>query len=143
MPSVALTRLPTPVLAHVWSATHIQRRKHGTLESACCCCISHLAFIDITVLRIRPSDPDDASVPPRFRQVLLHPTSASDVRVDVDPATLAGTVGATSTSSVKKHPTFNFDHVLPENATQTELYDVATSGVIDDFMKGHNVTFLA
>lgn len=98
---------------------------------------------DLLVLRIRPSDPDDASVPPRFRNVLLHPTSASDVRVDVDPAMLAGSVGAISNGTTKKHPTFNFDHVLPEDATQTALYDVATTGVIDDFMKGHNVTFLA
>lgn len=105
--------------------------------------ISPVSWTDIAVLRIRPSDPDDASVPPRFRHVLLHPTSTSDVRIDVDPAMLAGSVGATSTGSVKKHPTFNFDHVLPEDATQTTLYDVATTGVIDDFMKGHNVTFLA
>jgi kinesin family protein 4/21/27 len=98
----------------------------------------------ILVLRIRPSDPDDASVPPRFRHVLVHPTSTSDVRVDVDPSALAGqAIGTGSTGSVKKHPTFNFDHVLPEDATQTALYDAAASGVIDDFMKGHNVTFLA
>jgi hypothetical protein len=95
------------------------------------------------VLRIRPSDPDDASVPPRFRQVLVHPTSTSDVRVDVDPAALAGHAMSGSTGSIKKHPTFNYDHVLPEDSTQVELYDAAASGVIDDFLKGHNVTFLA
>ena len=96
------------------------------------------------MLRIRPSDPNDTSVPPRFRQVLVHPTSTSDVRVDVDPAALAGqALGSGSTGSVKKHPTFNYDHVLPEDSTQVALYDAAASGLIDDFMKGHNVTFLA
>jgi hypothetical protein len=75
---------------------------------------------------------------------LVHPTSTWDVRLDVDPAALAGqAVGTGSIGAVKKHPTFNFDHVLPEDSTQMELYDAAASGVIDDFMKGHNVTFLA
>jgi len=32
---------------------------------------------------------------------------------------------------------------LGEDSTQVALYDAAASGVIDDFLKGHNVTFLA
>ena len=120
-----------------------QSQKVGTSESVCHFLSSFLTTL-IPVLRIRPSDPDDASVPPRFRQVLVHPTSASDVRVDVDPAALAGqALGSGSVGSVKKHPTFNYDHVLGEDSTQVALYDAAASGVIDDFLKGHNVTFLA
>nr|XP_019046236.1 hypothetical protein I302_04976 [Kwoniella bestiolae CBS 10118]OCF25166.1 hypothetical protein I302_04976 [Kwoniella bestiolae CBS 10118] len=96
------------------------------------------------VLRIRPSDPNDSSIPPRFRNVLVHPTSPSEVRLDVDPATLAGqAVGTSNAGGNKKHPLFNFDHVLGEQATQTELYDVTARETVDEFMKGHNVTFLA
>ncbi|WWC61786.1 uncharacterized protein I303_104371 [Kwoniella dejecticola CBS 10117] len=95
------------------------------------------------VLRIRPSDPNDPSVPPRFRTVLVHPTSPSEVRLDVDPATLAGQTVGSSHAAGKKHPLFNFDHVLGEQATQTELYDVTARETVDEFIKGHNVTFLA
>ena len=97
----------------------------------------------IAVLRIRPSDPDDASVPPRFRQVLVHPTSISDIRVDVDPATLAGHGASGSTSGSKRHPTFTYDHVLGEEASQVDLYDATAREVVDEFLRGHNVTFLA
>ncbi|ORX36741.1 hypothetical protein BD324DRAFT_651225 [Kockovaella imperatae] len=95
------------------------------------------------VLRIRPSDPDDASVPPRFRQTLVHPTTSTDIRVDVDPATLAGHAVTSSAAGVKRHPTFTFDHVLGENANQVDLYDVTAKDVVGEFLKGHNVTFLA
>jgi kinesin family protein 4/21/27 len=94
------------------------------------------------VLRVRPSNPDDASVPPRFRQVLLHPTSPTDVRVDVDPAALAGQT-PTAGGPSKRHPTFAFDHVLGEEASQEDLFDCTARDVVDDFLKGHNVTFLA
>ncbi|WVQ72410.1 hypothetical protein IAR50_001962 [Cryptococcus sp. DSM 104548] len=93
------------------------------------------------VLRIRPSDPNDASIPPRYRSVLVHPTSQTDIRVDVDPATLAGHAGTSSNS--KKHPTFTFDNVLGEDSAQTDLYDATAGENVDEFMKGHNVTFLA
>ncbi|WVQ67744.1 uncharacterized protein L199_005949 [Kwoniella botswanensis] len=96
------------------------------------------------VLRLRPSDPNDSPVPPRFRNVLVHPTSSSEVRLDVDPATLAGqAIGTSHAGGNRKHPLFNFDHVLGEQATQTELYDVTAKETVDEFMKGHNVTFLA
>ncbi|WWC89409.1 uncharacterized protein L201_004333 [Kwoniella dendrophila CBS 6074] len=96
------------------------------------------------VLRLRPSDPNDSSIPPRFRNVLVHPTSSSDVRLDVDPATLAGqAVGTSHTNGNRRHPLFTFDHVLGEQATQTELYDVTARETVDEFMRGHNVTFLA
>ncbi|WRT66280.1 uncharacterized protein IL334_003233 [Kwoniella shivajii] len=96
------------------------------------------------VLRIRPSDPNDPSVPPRFRTVLVHPTSPSEVRLDVDPSALAGqAVGTSHAGGIKRHPTFTFDHVLGEQATQTELYDATSKESVDEFIKGHNVTFLA
>ena len=95
------------------------------------------------MLRIRPSDPDDASVPPRFRKVLVHPTSTSDVRVDVDPATLAGHGASASASSSKRHPTFAYDQILGEEASQVDLYDATARETVDEFLKGHNVTFLA
>nr|ODN97633.1 hypothetical protein L204_03052 [Cryptococcus depauperatus CBS 7855] len=95
------------------------------------------------VLRIRPSDPNDSSIPPRFRSVLVHPTSRAEIRVDVDPATLAGYgAGATNPSS-KRHPTFVFDNVLGEDAQQTDLYEATARDSVEEFMKGHNVTFLA
>ncbi|WWC70286.1 uncharacterized protein I206_104236 [Kwoniella pini CBS 10737] len=95
------------------------------------------------VLRLRPSDPNDPSVPPRFRTVLVHPTSPSEVRLDIDPAALAGQAVGSSHAAGKRHPLFNFDHVLGEQATQTELYDVTTRETVDEFMRGHNITFLA
>ncbi|WWD17351.1 hypothetical protein CI109_101792 [Kwoniella shandongensis] len=95
------------------------------------------------VLRIRPSYPEDPNVPPRFRSVLVHPTSQAEVRLDVDPATLAGHGTGSMGSGSKRHPTFTFDHVLGEEAGQTELYDVTARETVDEFVKGHNVTFLA
>ncbi|RXK40167.1 hypothetical protein M231_02625 [Tremella mesenterica] len=97
------------------------------------------------VVRIRPADADDPSVPPRFRQTLVHPISPSELRVDVDPAALAGNApGSLSlTGAGKRHPTFVFDHVLDEAASQVALYESTAKDVIDDFLKGHNVTFLA
>jgi hypothetical protein len=95
------------------------------------------------VLRIRPSDPDDPNVPPRFRHSVLHPSSLQEVSIDVDPATLAGQAPGLASGGGKKHTTFTFDHVLPESSTQVDLYDVTASGVIDEYLKGHNVTFLA
>ncbi|KIY36221.1 kinesin family member 21A [Cryptococcus gattii E566] len=94
------------------------------------------------VLRIRPSDPDDPSVPPRFRSVLVHPISKSDIRVDVDPAALAGQ-GTGLGSGGKKYSSFSFDHVLGESAQQTDLYQCTAGESVEEFMKGHNVTFLA
>ncbi|WVQ82145.1 hypothetical protein IAT38_004273 [Cryptococcus sp. DSM 104549] len=96
------------------------------------------------VLRIRPSNPDDPSIPPRFRSVLVHPTSQSEIRVDVDPATLAGqgSMGP-GAGSGKRHPTFTFDSVLGEDAQQLDLYGATARESVDEFMKGHNVTFLA
>ena len=82
-------------------------------------------------------------MPPRFRKTLVHPTSRSDVRVDVDPATLAGHSGGMVASSSKRHPVFGFDHVLGEDSSQVDLYDVTGKHVLEDFMRGHNVTFLA
>lgn len=98
------------------------------------CCIS--------VLRIRPSDPDDPSIAPRFRSVLVHPISKSDIRVDVDPAALAGH-GTGIGSGGKKYSLFSFDHVLGESAQQTDLYQCTAGESVEEFMKGHNVTFLA
>lgn len=96
------------------------------------------------MLRIRPADPDDSAAPPRFRNTLVHPTSSSDIRVDVDPSALAGqALGSGSANGIKKHPTFSFDHVLSEASNQTDVYAATGAGVIEDFVKGHNVTFLA
>ncbi|WVF71534.1 hypothetical protein IAT40_006342 [Kwoniella sp. CBS 6097] len=94
------------------------------------------------VLRVRPSDPNDSSIPPRFRNVLVHPNSTSEIRLDVDPSALAGAAPIANVGS-KRHPSFTFDHVLGEQATQTELYDATARESVDEFMKGHNVTFLA
>ncbi|WVR07124.1 hypothetical protein IAU60_004165 [Kwoniella sp. DSM 27419] len=94
------------------------------------------------VLRIKPSEPSDPSVPPRFRSVLVHPISPADVRLDIDPAALAGAAPSATTGS-KRHPTFSFEHVLGEQASQEELYDVTAGQTVDEFIKGHNVTFLA
>ncbi|ORY34052.1 hypothetical protein BCR39DRAFT_556841 [Naematelia encephala] len=94
------------------------------------------------VLRIRPSDPDDNSVPPRLRSTLVHPTSSTDIRVDVDPATLAGHVGGFASTS-KRHPTFSFDSVLTEESSQVDVYNATSADVVDEYLKGHNVTFLA
>lgn len=98
---------------------------------------------DDTVLRVRPNDPDDNSVPPRYRNTLVHPTSAGEVRVDVDPATLIGAGASSVASGSKRHPTFNFDTVLGESSTQADLYDATAKDVVEEFLKGHNVTFLA
>ena len=95
------------------------------------------------VLRIRPSDREDDSVPPRFRNTLVHPTSSSDIRVDVDPATLAGQGASSTPSGARRHPTFAFDHVLAEDSSQVDLYDVTGKEALEEFVKGHNVTFLA
>lgn len=98
------------------------------------------ALLISVVVRIRPSLADD-TVPPRLRNVLIHPISSSDVRIDVDPAALAGNSGLTT--GVKRHPTFSFDHVLGAEANQVDLYDVTAKEVVEEYMKGHNVTFLA
>ncbi|KAK8864351.1 hypothetical protein IAR55_001598 [Kwoniella newhampshirensis] len=96
------------------------------------------------VLRIRPSYPEDLTVPPRFRSVLVHPTSQMEVRLDVDPGALAGhSAGTMGGAGNRRHPTFTFDHVLGEDATQEELYGVTARETVDEFLKGHNVTFLA
>jgi kinesin family protein 4/21/27 len=63
--------------------------------------------------------------------------------VDVDPAALAGQIGSATANGIKKHPTFSFDHVLSEASKQTDVYAATGAEVIDDFIKGHNVTFLA
>lgn len=96
-----------------------------------------------TVLRIRPSNPDDAAVPPRYRQVVLQPASSTEVRLSVDAATLAGQASASGTNNGKKPASFAFDHVLPESSSQVDLFGVTAVDVIDEFMKGHNVAFLA
>lgn len=83
------------------------------------------------------------SAPPRFRQVLVHPTTPTDVRVDVDPATLIGAGASSLVGGSKRHPTFSFDSVLGESSTQVDLYDATSKETVDEFMKGHNVTFLA
>ncbi|EKD03810.1 hypothetical protein A1Q2_01823 [Trichosporon asahii var. asahii CBS 8904] len=93
------------------------------------------------VLRIRPSEPEDPNIPSRHRSVLVHPTSSTEVRVSVDPATLAGSASVASTS--KRHPTFTFDRVLGEQASQIDLYNVTARERIEEFLRGFNVTFLA
>ncbi|KAL1411298.1 hypothetical protein Q8F55_002249 [Vanrija albida] len=94
------------------------------------------------VLRIRPSDPTDNGIPPRHRAVLVHPSSQTDVRVSVDPSTLAGNTPAGASTS-KRHPTFAFDRVLPERATQVDVYNATARDRIEEFLRGFNVTFLA
>lgn len=93
------------------------------------------------MLRIRPSEPEDPNIPSRHRSVLVHPTSSTEVRVSVDPATLAGS--ASIASSSKRHPTFTFDRVLGEQAEQIDLYNVTARDRIEEFLRGFNVTFLA
>ena len=63
----------------------------------------------------------------------------------MDPAALAGNVsGSLSLGAAgKRHPTFTFDQVLDESSSQVDLYDATAKDVVDDFLKGHNVTFLA
>ena len=46
-------------------------------------------------------------------------------------------------NAVKRRPTFTFDQVLDQQAGQTELYDATAKDVVEGYMKGHNVTFLA
>lgn len=93
------------------------------------------------MLRIRPSQPEDPSIPPRHRTVLVHPISHSEVRVSVDPNVLAGTAGIASSS--KRHPTFTFDRVMGENASQVDMYEATARDRVDEFLRGFNVTFLA
>lgn len=73
--------------------------------------------------------------------MLVHPTSWTEVRVSVDPATLAGSASVASTS--KRHPTFTFDRVLGEQSSQIDLYNVTARERIEEFLRGFNVTFLA
>lgn len=80
-------------------------------------------------------------MPLRHRSVLVHPTTQTEVRVSVDPATLAGTTSLASSS--KRHPTFTFDRVLPEQASQMDLYNSTARERIEEFLRGFNVTFLA
>lgn len=56
---------------------------------------------------------------------------------------LAGQVNGTVNGASKRHPTFSFDQVLGEGSSQVDLYDVTGKEVLEDFMYGHNVTFLA
>ncbi|CAK9781584.1 unnamed protein product [Cutaneotrichosporon oleaginosum] len=93
------------------------------------------------VLRIRPSEPADTSIAPRHRQVLVHPISQNEVRVSVDPAVLAGT--NTIVSTTKRHPTFTFDRVMGEQASQIDMYEVVSKDRIEEFLRGFNVTYLA
>jgi hypothetical protein len=76
---------------------------------------------------------------------LLHPTSTSEVKVDIDPATLAGlgAGGAGMAGPGKRHPTFTYDQVLAESSTQRDLYDATAKDGVERFMKGFNVTILA
>ena len=104
--------------------------------------ISHLT-LPCSVLRIRPPGQDDGSVPPRFRNTLVHPTSSKEVRADVDPAILAGNGGGMTTMGGTHNACFSFDHVLGETSSQIDLYDVTGKEVLEDFIHGHNVTFLA
>ncbi len=73
--------------------------------------------------------------------MLVHPISQGEVRVSVDPAVLAGT--NTIVSSSKRHPTFTFDRVMGEQASQTDMYDVVSKDRIEEFLRGFNVTYLA
>lgn len=93
----------------------------------------------IAVVRVRPSLADE-TVPLRLRNVLIHPISSSDLRIDVDPAQLGGNAGLIG---AKRHPVFSFDHVLGEESSQVDLYDVTARDVVEEFLTGHNVTFLA
>ncbi|KAL7421653.1 hypothetical protein Q5752_003422 [Cryptotrichosporon argae] len=93
------------------------------------------------VVRIRPADPDDANVPPRYRTSLVKAVTPTEVRLEADPAALAGVSGSSSVG--KRHPTFTFDRVLSESATQLDLYDATARDSVEEFLKGFNVTFLA
>lgn len=74
----------------------------------------------------------------------MHPTSTTDVRVDVDPSALAGhNIIPATANGTKKHPTFSFDHVLAEESSQADVFAATGSEVLEDFVRGHNVTFLA
>lgn len=101
------------------------------------------ALILTAVLRIRPSEPEDPAIPTRHRTVLCHPTSQTEVRVSVDPATLAGSNSLGSSSNSKRHPSFTFDRVLGEQSAQVDLYNVTARERVEEFLKGFNVTFLA
>jgi len=74
---------------------------------------------------------------------LCHPINHTEVRVSVDPATLAGTNSLGAGSNSKRHPTFTFDRVLGESASQVDLYNVTGRERVEEFLKGFNVTFLA
>lgn len=110
------------------------------MERPCGCSSSRVSSLT-PVLRLRPSEPQDQSIPPRHRAVLVHPISHSQVRVSVDPNVLAGTAGIASTS--KRHPTFTFDRVMGESASQIDMYDATAKDRVEEFLRGFNVTFLA
>lgn len=46
-------------------------------------------------------------------------------------------------NGIKRHPVFSFDHVLGEESSQVDLYDATAKDVVEEYLKGHNVTFLA
>lgn len=96
-------------------------------------------------MRIRPSSHNDASIPPRFLRTVLKPASDAEVKLDVDPALLAGhgIGGAAGPSGSKKAPSFSYDRVLPEDSTQLQVYEATALSAVDKFIKGFNVTILA
>jgi kinesin family protein 4/21/27 len=46
-------------------------------------------------------------------------------------------------NAAKRHPTFTFDQVLDQESSQADLYDATARDVVDEYLKGHNITFLA
>lgn len=46
-------------------------------------------------------------------------------------------------NAAKRHPSFTFDQVLDQGASQADLYDATARDVVDEYLKGHNITFLA
>jgi kinesin family protein 4/21/27 len=46
-------------------------------------------------------------------------------------------------NAAKRHPSFTFDQVLDQDASQADLYDATARDVVDEYLKGHNITFLA
>jgi hypothetical protein len=96
-------------------------------------------------VRIRPTTTQDThSIPTRFQRAVIHALGSNAVSVDAVSASAAGAGGAMSPGpGVGKKQTFAFDHVLPADSTQHDVFVATAQPLISRFLDGFNCTMLA
>jgi hypothetical protein len=104
-------------------------------------------------VRIRPTTTQDThSIPTRFQRAVVHALGSNAVAVDpvsnaANAAQGAGSMSpgpaAPAAGPGAKKQTFAFDHVLPPESTQHQVFTATAQPLITRFLEGFNCTMLA